>query len=346
MNVDHDIRVKVAAVQSEPVWFDGDKTVDKAVNIIEEAAKNGAQLVAFPELYVSGYPWWIHINTTLKASAFYKRGMKSAMSLDSERMKRIMTAARKNKIYVVMGYSEFDGSSLYMSQAFISDTGEILANRRKLKPTHAERTFYGEGDGSDILVVDTPLGKIGGLNCWEHFQPLSIYAMTALHEQIHVASWPSHNVFQPSFPDSIESNYWMTSMYAALTQTFVLSATTLIGPSAHEAFQCTEEQKLNIPVGGGWATIFDPNGVDLTKDQKIPEDQEGLVYADIDLMDILQAKVYRDPVGQYSRPDIFTLHVNRKKNEQVVFDDSLKDRKKEIAKINEVFLTECEDEEE
>lgn len=318
MDINYNVQLRVAAVQAEPVWFDGDATVDKAVRIIEEAAKNGAKLVAFPECFVSGYPLWIHVNNNITEARFYKGMYASAMSLGDERMRCLMKAARDNNIYVVMGYNEFGESSLYMSQVFIGDTGEILANRRKLKPSHKERCIYGEGDGSDMLVVKTPIGIIGGLNCWEHFQPLEIYTMAALHEQIHVASWPSHNLFDKTFADSDLPNIMATSIYAATTQTFTLAATITRSEKMQEAYGCDELQKEWLPVGGGWSRIFAPDGSDLTEDQHIPEDQEGIVYADIDLMDILQAKVYRDPVGQYSRPDIFTLHVNGKHNRHMI----------------------------
>lgn len=342
--INYDIKVKVAAVQSEPVWFDPTATVDKAIRIIQEAAANGAKLVGFPELYVSGYPWWVQVYSPVTTgNRFYKKLYASTMQFGDANMKKLMHAARENHIYVVMGYSELSGGSCYMSQVFISDTGEILANRRKLKPSYAERMLYGEGDGSDMLVVDTPIGRIGGLNCWEHYQPLEKYVMAALHEQIHIASWPSHNVYQPSFPDTIESNKMATIVYACETQTFVIASTTLIGKAGQDAWKLSDELREKLPCGGGWASIYAPDGTELTTEQAIPEDQEGIVYADIDLTDIEYCKINRDAVGQYSRPDIFTLQVNASRNHHVVISgDPREELRNSLGAVNAEFLCECE----
>ncbi|MFJ4268658.1 carbon-nitrogen hydrolase family protein [Paenarthrobacter nicotinovorans] len=329
MTINYNIKTRVAAVQSEPVWFDGDATVEKACDIIAEAAENGAKIIGFPEVYISGFPWWVFTENPVSAGQFVKDYYASSMSLRSERMKRIMAAARRNKIFVVMGYSELDGASLYMSQAFIGDDGRILANRRKLKPTHAERSLFGEGDGSDLFVVDTPVGRIGGLSCWEHYQALEIFAMSTMHEQVHVASWPSHDCYQNNgynYSVTIDANRNATAMYAQLTQSFVIAATSLIGPAAHKAFRLNAEQQAMLPHGGGWAAIFSPEGEEVTRDRRIPSDQEGIVYADVDFTDILAAKSWRDPVGHYSRPDIFTLHINTNKNSLVEYNENKSER--------------------
>ena len=317
MTIDYDITTRVAAVQSEPVWFDGDATVDKACRIIDEAAANGAKVIGFPEVYVSGYPWWLWINSPWQAGRFTRPYYASSMELGDARMQQIMDAARRNGIFVVMGYSELAGGTLYISQVFIDDSGEIVANRRKLKPTHVERTLFGEGDGSDLFVADTAVGRIGGLNCWEHYQALTIFTMTALHEQIHVASWPSNDIFQPAYNQTIDADRNMTSVYAALTQSFVICSTQKIGPSAHVAWELDESDKDKLPVGGGWAGVYGPDGDELTRADRLAPDAEGILYADTDLNDIVGVKSHLDPVGHYSRPDVFNLHINTKGNSLV-----------------------------
>jgi aliphatic nitrilase len=239
------------------------------------------------------------------------------MELGDARMQRVMDAARRNGIFVVMGYSELAGGTLYISQVFIDDSGEIVANRRKLKPTHVERTLFGEGDGSDLFVTDTAFGRIGGLNCWEHYQALTIFTMTALHEQIHVASWPSNDIFQPAYNQTIDADRNMTSVYAALTQSFVICSTQVIGSSAQAAWELTEDEKDKLPVGGGWAGVYGPDGDELTRAERLAPDVEGILYADIDLNDIVDVKAHLDPVGHYSRPDVFNLHVNTRGNSLV-----------------------------
>ncbi|MGH3948306.1 MAG: carbon-nitrogen hydrolase family protein, partial [Pseudonocardiaceae bacterium] len=234
----------------------------------------------------------------------------NSMTRDGAEMQQLCSAAAANKIHVVFGFSERAGGSLYMSQAFISDTGELISVRRKLKPTHVERSVFGEGDGSDLQVHDTALGKIGALNCWEHLQPLTKYAMYSLGEEIHVASWPSFSVYRGAATAlGPEVNNAASLMYAVEGQTFVLAPCGVIGPAAHEVFCDTElKQQLLLP-GGGFARIYGPEGTPLA--EPLPETEEGILYADLDPALIAIAKSAADPVGHYSRPDVYRLLLNR-----------------------------------
>ncbi len=221
-------------------------------------------------------------------------------------MRRLQVAARRNNIAVVMGYSERVGGSRYLAQVFIDEKGEIVANRRKVKPTAAERLLFGEGTGSDYLTYDFSVGRVGGLNCWEHFNPLSKYLMYSLNEQVHVASWPAMFAFgQEIVQNSVDVNACVTRSYAIEGQCYVLCSTQVIGKSAVETYCDTDEQRENLPLGGGWARIYGPDGAELAK--PLPEDAEGILYAEIDLSEILLAKRGIDPVGHSSRPDILSL---------------------------------------
>ncbi|MFD1706288.1 carbon-nitrogen hydrolase family protein [Siminovitchia sediminis] len=245
---------------------------------------------------------------------FYKRYHQNSLSVNDPRMKRLQQAAEANNITVVMGYSERAGGSLYISQITIGSEGEIIGSRRKLKPTHAERTIFGEGNGSDVKVYDLPIGRLGALNCWEHYQPLTKYAMFSKHEQIHVASWPSlGNTFQKQgvYTFGIEANEAATRTYALESQAFVLCATAIISESGYELFCDTPEKEELLSLGGGWARIFGPDGRELAS--RLEHTEEGILYADIDLSEIHLAKAGLDPVGHYSRPDIFTLRFNENK---------------------------------
>lgn len=295
-----------AAVQAEPVWMDADATIDKSIAIIEEAARNGAELIAFPEVFIPGYPFWSWIGDQKWGFRYLLDYHENSLELGDDRMGRLQTAARQNRAAVVMGYSERSGGSRYLSQVFIDQQGEIVANRRKLKPTHVERTVYGEGDGSDFLTHDFSFGRVGGLNCWEHFQPLSKYMMYSLGEQIHVASWPAMFAFQPDiFQLSIEASATVTRSYALEGQTFVLCSTQVIGRSAIDLFCETEEQRRLLPPGGGWARIWGPDGAELA--EPLAEDAEGILYAELDLSQILFSKAGADPAGHYARPDVLSL---------------------------------------
>lgn len=302
-------QVRVAAVQAEPRWLDLAAGVDQVVDLIAEAARGGAQLVAFPETFLPGYPWWIWLDSPAWGMQFVARYSENSMTRDGAEMDRIAQAAGEHGIHVVLGFSERDGGSLYMAQAFIDDTGTLLSVRRKLKPTHVERSVFGEGDGSDIQVHDTRLGRLGALNCWEHFQPLTKYTMYSLGEQIHVASWPSFSVYRGAAKAlGPEVNNAASLVYAVEGQTFVLAPCAVVGASAHELFCDTDMKKQLLLQGGGFARIYGPEGSELA--EPLSETEEGLLFADLDFSLIAIAKSAADPVGHYSRPDVFRLQVN------------------------------------
>ncbi len=210
---------------------------------------------------------------------------------------------------MVAGYSERSGGSLYMGQAVISADGELVGARRKLKPTHVERTVFGEGDGSDLAVHDTALGRVGALCCWEHLQPLTKYAMFSKHEQVHVAAWPSFSVYKgAAYALGPEVNTAASQLYAVEGQVFVLAPCAVVGAAAIELFCDTPLKQQLLQRGGGFARIYGPDGRPLA--EPLPEDAEGILYADIDLSAIPIAKAAADPVGHYSRPDVTRLLLN------------------------------------
>ena len=302
-------QVRVAAVQAEPRWLDLAAGVDQVVDLIAEAARGGAQLIAFPETFLPGYPWWIWLDSPAWGMQFVARYSENSMTRDGAEMDRIAQAAGEHGIHVVLGFSERDGGSLYMAQAFIDDTGTLLSVRRKLKPTHVERSVFGEGDGSDIQVHDTRLGRLGALNCWEHFQPLTKYTMYSLGEQIHVASWPSFSVYRGAAKAlGPEVNNAASLVYAVEGQTFVVAPCAVVGAGAHELFCDTDMKKQLLLQGGGFARIYGPEGSELA--EPLSETEEGLLFADLDFSLIAIAKSAADPVGHYSRPDVFRLQVN------------------------------------
>lgn len=327
-------RLKAATVQAEPVWFDAAATVEKAVRLIREAADNNAQIIAFPEVFIPGYPYHIWQDSPFAGMGkFAVRYHEQSLPIDSPLIVRLQDAARDNNICVVIGFSERDGGSLYMSQLVINEKGDIVARRRKLKPTHVERTVFGEGDGSDIAVYDLPIGRVGALNCWEHFQTLTKYAMYAMHEQIHIAAWPGMSLYQPEvYAFSSDAQLTATQMYAMEGQTFVLCSTQVVGKAAHKFFCETQTHEKLIGYGGGFAQIFGPDGRSLA--ERLPADGEGILYAEINLAEITMAKQAADPVGHYSRPDVLSLQFNDQAQRAV---KRLKDVTEPIAPEEAVF---------
>ncbi len=300
---------KAAAVQAAPVFLDLEATVDKAIGLIEEAGGNGARLIAFPETWIPGYPWWIWLGAPAWGMQFVQRYHDNSLIPGSAEDLHIREAARKAGLHVVLGYSEKDGGSLYMGQSLIGPDGEVIATRRKLKPTHVERTVFGEGDGGDLAVHDTGIGRLGALCCWEHLQPLTKYAMFSMHEQVHVASWPSFSLYRGmAYALGPELNNAASQMYAAEGQCFVLAPCATVSPEMVEMLADSDDKKAMLKPGGGFAMIYGPDGSPLN--ERLPEDQEGLIYADIDLGMISLAKSAADPVGHYSRPDVTRLRLN------------------------------------
>lgn len=316
MPIDHP-RFRAAAVQAAPVFLDLDGTVDKCIALIEEAAAGGASLVAFPETFIPGYPWYVWLDSAAASYAFVQRYFDNSLAYDSPQARRIAAAAKANNIMVAMGLSERDGGSLYMGQWIIGADGETVARRRKLKPTHMERTVYGEGDGRDLSVFDTPLGRVGALCCWEHLQPLSKYAMYAQNEQVHIAAWPSFSIYPGAAHQlSAEVNTSATRIYAVEGGCFVVAPCAIVSQEMSDILCTDETKKALLHTGGGYAQIYGPDGRLLS--EALPQDQEGLVYADIDLGMISLAKAAADPAGHYSRPDVTRLLLDRKAGDRMV----------------------------
>ena len=228
---------------------------------------------------------------------------------------RLGEAARENRIFVSAGASERDFGSLYIAQFLFGDQGELIQARRKLKPTHVERTVYGEGDGSHLNVFETDIGRIGQLSCWEHLQPLAKYALYCMHEQLHVAAWPTFSLYPKAYALSPQANGAVTQTYAMEGQCFVLAPTGVVSPEMHEMLVDTDEQAEMLEVGGGFAQIYAPDGRPLS--EPLAPTEEGLLFAEIDLGAIAVAKSFADPVGHYSRPDVTRLLLNRRPQRRV-----------------------------
>ncbi len=308
---DRDARgIRLAAVQAAPVFLDREATINKSVVLIEEAADNGASLVGFPETWIPGYPFWIWLGSPAWGMQFVARYHENSLIVGSPEAQRLVDAARDHDINVVIGYSEKAGGSLYIGQMLISREGELVATRRKLKATHVERSVFGEGDGSHLAVHDFDIGRVGALSCWEHIQPLTKYALFSQNEQIHVASWPSFCVYLGmAYALGPEMGTAVSQIYAIEGQCFVVASNALVSPEMIELLCDTPEKHQLITVGGGYSMIYGPDGAPLA--ESLPQDAEGIVYADIDMSAISIAKSAADPAGHYSRPDVTRLLLNR-----------------------------------
>ncbi|VUC30629.1 unnamed protein product [Clonostachys rosea] len=302
-------KIRVAVTQAEPVWLNLDASVDKTCKLITDAAQNDAQIVTFPECWIPGYPAWIW--TRPVDPALSVKYIQNSLVVNSPQMLKIRKSAAENKIVVVLGFSENRNHSLYISQAIINTDGEVLTVRRKIKATHMERTIFGDASADCLdTVADTAVGRVGALSCWEHVQPLLKYHTYSQREQIHVAAWP------PLFDHAGEEDLWSMSKdgtqalsrtYAIESQSFVLSCTAIIGEDAITQMGTTSGAIMNSP-GGGASAIYGPDGRKLSRD--IPQNEEGIIYADLNPDDILKSKAFLDVCGHYSRADLLWLGVD------------------------------------
>lgn len=321
-------RFRAAAVQAAPVFLDLDASIDKAVALIAEAAGEGAQLIGFPETWLPGYPFFIWLDSPAWGMQFIQRYHDNSLVYGTPQADRIAKAAKDHRIMVVMGHSEREHGSLYIGQWIIGADGETIATRRKLKPTHVERTLFGEGDGTDLGVFETPLGRVGALSCWEHLQPLSKYALYAQNEQVHVAAWPSFALYRGgAHALGAEVNNAASQIYAVEGQCFVVAPCAVVTKDIVQML-CTDEAKKQLLVeGGGFARIYAPDG--QLMHEPLPESQEGIVYADLDLSVITLAKTAADPAGHYARADVTRLLLDRTPRHPVVMshrEDTVVDR--------------------
>jgi len=286
--------------------MDAKGTLDKTIALIVEAGRQDIELLAFGEVWLPGYPFTIWLTPPMAAMDVVMAHRMNAITLDGPELKAIGEAAARAGTWVVMGFAERDRGSIYCSQVLIDDRGRIVMSRRKLRPTHMERTVWGEGPVTDITVADTPLGKIGALCCWENIQPINRQGMYQLGEQIHVASWPSFGMFKgvrQAYALSAEANLVESQSYALQGGCFVLAATSIISEDSLDAItQGNEQLRQLVSAGGGAAAVFGPDGYRLT--DPIDEFTDGFATADIDLAMIEGAKVFADPAGHYYRPDL------------------------------------------
>ncbi|MDM0085406.1 carbon-nitrogen hydrolase family protein [Variovorax sp. J31P179] len=312
-------KYSVAVVQAAPIWLDLDATIDKTICLIKEASAGGAKLIVFPETWLPGYPFHIWLGTPAWtiAKGFVQRYFDNSLAYDSPEARRLSAAAREARITVVLGLSERDGGSLYIAQWLIGPDGETIAQRRKLRATHAERTVFGEGDGSDLAVHDLPgLGRLGALCCWEHLQPLTKYAMYAQNEQVHCASWPTFSLYEPfAHALSAEVSNAMSKVYAVEGSCFVLASSSVITQDAVDLLCDTDDKRTLLHAGGGHSVIFGPDGSPLG--HRLGENEEGLMFAELDLGLIGVAKGAADPAGHYSRPDVTRLFFNKTRARRV-----------------------------
>ena len=297
--------IKVAAAQLTPIFLDKEKTVDKACEAIAEAAGNGAGLIVFPEVFIAGYPDWVWLlpnSRNAELNELYVRLVENSVSVPGKTTSRICEAARDAGINVVIGMhernTETSNSSIYNTILFVDDHGNLLGKHRKLVPTGGERLVWARGDGSTLTSYSTTSGKVGGLICWENYMPL---ARTALYASgVEILASPTWD----------KSQKWLQSVQHIAREGGVFVISTCMALRIADIPDELGFKSLH-PEGREWintgnSCIISPNGKILAGPV---EAEEKIIYADLDLNEIIAAKRVFDAVGHYSRPDIFEFKI-------------------------------------
>jgi nitrilase len=306
-------RFKAAAVQASPLYLDASATAEKAATLVREAAANGARLVAFPEVFVPGYPYWNWITDPVTGSGWFEKLVKASVLVPGPEIDVVRKAARDSECYVVLGVNERSPVSLgaiYNTLLFIGPDGGLLGKHRKLVPTWAEKLTWTGGDGSSLRVYDTGIGPLGGLACGENTNTLARFALLGQGELVHVASYISLPVAPPDYDmaeaiklramaHSFEGKIFTIVSCSTVSEEIIAAMETIV-PDARARLQRKSS---------AFSGIIGPDGR-LVGEPLI--DDEGIVYADIDLERCIQPKQMHDIVGHYNRFDIFDLRVNRR----------------------------------
>lgn len=309
--------MKVAVVQEPPVWLDLPASMERAVEIVARAAGEGCGLVVFPEAWLAGYPtfvWRLAPGADMrKTDELFARLLANAVDLGRDGLAPLREAAREHGVVVAVGYNERDGmsgSTLFNSCAIIDADGRLANTHRKLMPTNPERMVWGFGDGSGLNVVETAVGRVGALICWENYMPLARYALFAQNIDIYLApTWDSGDTWLATMQHiAREGGCWVIGCATSLEAADIPQDV----PYRDELFPDPEEW-----VNPGDAVVFKPFGGKVAGPMR---KKKGLLTAEIDVSAAAPSRRKFDATGHYARPDVFTLHVNRARQKPAEFE--------------------------
>uniref|UniRef100_C5CLB6 Nitrilase n=1 Tax=Variovorax paradoxus (strain S110) TaxID=543728 RepID=C5CLB6_VARPS len=313
---------KAAAVQTAPVFLDTNATVEKVVRLIDEAADHGAQLVAFPEVFVSAYPYWSWIGNPIQGSPWFEKLARSAIEIPGPEITEIAQAAARRCVNVVVGVNErsrFGVGTIYNTLVTIADDGRIIGRHRKLVPTWAEKLTWAPGDASALRVHQTSIGPLGSLACGENTNTLARFALLAQGELVHVASYISLPVAPPDY-DMADAIKVRAAAHSFEGKVFTLVSCSTVSEEIISALEgdFPNARELLTRRNSAFSGVLGPDGRVIGQPLI---DGEGIVYADIDLSRCIQPRQMHDITGHYNRFDVFDLRVNRRPLQAARFDE-------------------------
>ena len=300
-----------AAVQRAP-GLTREQGVDKAVAAIEEAGREGASLIVFPETWIPSYPYYHGQSTNRQAfTTLYQHTFQNSIAIPGPEWDRIARAAADASAHVVIGLNEREphAGRIYNTLAYVGPDGALLGKHRKLVPTLSERLIWGYGDGSDLDVYDTGVGRLGGLICYEHQMAPARYALSTLGIQVHASVWPGWEQLHPVIDAATRHLAYENACY-------VIVARETMSPELLPAGTPLAEEPFWHASGG--SAIIAPGGKYLVEPVT---DQETIIYAEIDLESTIESKRWVDSAGHYARPDVFHLHWDKRPKPPVQIDD-------------------------
>lgn len=311
---------KVAAVQAAPVYLDQAGTVEKVCGLIREAGRAGAQLIAFPEVLVPGFPHWIYLDRPQATEDLFVELVRQAVDVPGPATERIGAAAREAGAYVVVGVNERSSRSvaeLFNTNLIFAPDGTLLGKHRKLMPTYAEKMIWSFGDGSTLRVYDTACGRLGTLCCGENTNPLARFALIAQGEQVHVANYPARPAGDAY--DLRRAIELRSAAHAFEGKCFVIVAGSVISAAMRERLGTTaERRKLLGATSTTFTAVLGPDGRVIGG--PAPGDDETIVYADVDLSASVRPKLMHDVAGSYNRFDVLSLNLDRAPLQAIRFD--------------------------
>lgn len=319
--------VPVACAHVAPVFLDTPRTTDKACDLIAEAARHGARLIAFPETFIPAFPLWAGVRAPIHNHGFFRRLAAGSLRIDGPELARLRETARRHGIFVSLGFNEGTAASLgciWNANVLIGADGAILNHHRKLVPTFYEKLVWANGDGAGLRVSATPIGRIGMLICGENTNPLARFALMAEGEQIHIASYPP---VWPTRDPGLDGNYDLgaairirAGAHSFEAKAFTVVAAAYLDAASLEAIGAEDPAAREVLERSprGVSMVVGPSGEPVGAELS---DREGLLYATLDLSACVEPKQFHDVVGGYNRFDVFDLRVNRAALRPVTFLD-------------------------